>query len=69
MKKILSQGGQKLTKGGKSPMINVVVTKEILEAISNYGWENRITRSEAARQLLTKGIEIIKNDKIQQTDI
>ena len=53
---ILKQGGGK-ERGGKSPLVNIVMTSAMLEAVEDYQWKNRITRSEACRQLIQKGLK------------
>ena len=55
-KLILKQGGGK-DRNGKSPLVNIVMTSDMLDAVEEYRWANRITRSEACRQLIAKGLK------------
>ena len=55
-KLILKQGGGK-DRNGKSPLVNIVMTASMLQAVEYYRWANRITRSEACRQLIAKGLK------------
>ena len=58
MEKILKHGGQRQNPTGKkSPMVNLVVPEEMLEKIEDMAWKNRITKSEAIRQLIFKGLK------------
>ena len=53
---ILKQGGGK-ERGGKSPLVNIVMPPDLLKQVEDYQWANRITRSEACRQLIQKGLK------------
>ena len=58
MDKILRHGGgRKNPTGKKSPMVNLVVPEAMLKAVEDLAWKNRLTRSEAIRQLIAKGLE------------
>tara|TARA_R100000152_G_C6772847_1_gene199954 strand:- start:1429 stop:1611 length:183 start_codon:yes stop_codon:yes gene_type:complete len=58
MEKILKHGGQrKNATGKKSPMVNLVVPEEMLVKIEDMAWSNRITKSEAIRQLIARGLK------------
>jgi hypothetical protein len=60
MEKILKHGGgRKNANGKKSPMVNLVMPEEMLKAVEDMAWANRLTKSEAIRQLIMKGL---KND-------
>ncbi|MFE8704107.1 ribbon-helix-helix domain-containing protein [Cytobacillus sp. FJAT-54145] len=58
--------GHKKTPNAK-PIINITIDDELLKHVEDYQFENRIkNRSEAIRQLLLKGMEVLDKEKQKQ---
>ncbi len=53
---ILKAGGRP-DKGGNSPRISIVMPQWMIDALSKYAKENKISRAEAVRKILIKELK------------